>query len=261
MIVCAAVALLVARTVRAEITPPVGPVRTYVALDQLRRTHDTRFTLEEWTYTIELDDGTTLFVTFAYSNLWFLSPSVAIEASVVRPGEEAVLYGGRASADGYREDPASGRIELTPRAFIEGVPPREHRIHAESDWHDGLVLDLRFSDMWPGFVVGDGIFRVGDDPDARVQLMVASPRASVEGTLTTGDRTQHVRGFAVAEHGFYSKELCRNSLIHRAARCAPQRSHARPKAGWCPVKVSRGCDGGCSGSRMAQVISTQRPSS
>jgi hypothetical protein len=78
-------------------------------------------------------------------------------------------------------------------------------VHAESGWHGGLVLDLVLSDGWPGFVLGDGTFRVGDDPDARVVAMVATPRARVKGTLKLGDVEASVQGFAVVEHTFYAR--------------------------------------------------------
>lgn len=189
------------------ITPPTGAPRPYTLDDHVPRAHDTRLTLEEWTVTARLDDGSVLLATLALSNLWFLPKTVALEASLIPARGQAVLFGDRADASGLRVDRDAQRVELSGRLWMEGLPPGPLRLHAESDWHDGLRVDLTLEDPWPGFVVGDGVYHIGDDPDARVQTMVVTPRARVKGTITQGDATREVTGTASVEHSYYAKLL------------------------------------------------------
>lgn len=201
----------------AGIVAPQGAPRAYTVEDHVPRAHDTRFTLEEWTLTAQLDDGTVALVTLALSNLWFLPASVALEVSVIRPGEAAVLYGRREGTDGMTVDKAGRRVDLSPSLRMSGLPPGAMTLHVESEWHGGLILDLKLTDPWPGFVAGDGVFRVGDDPKATVQTMVVTPRAAVEGTLTIGGKASRIRGVASMEHSFYARLLSQLFVQRHAA--------------------------------------------
>lgn len=201
----------------AQIAPPKGPVRAYQADDHVPRPHDSRFTLEEWTFTVRLEDETVVLVTLALSNLWFLPQTVALEASVIPPGGSATLYGRREGTGGMTVDRAVARVDLSPSLRMSGLPPGPMTLHVESDWHGGLVLDLTLRDPWPGFVAGDGTFRVGDDPTANVQTMVVTPRADVEGTLTIGGQAAQVRGVASVEHAFYPRLLSELFVQRHAA--------------------------------------------
>lgn len=196
----------------AEVHPPSGDVRPVTFADVVPRTHDDRLTFEEWAFALHLDDGTRVYVTYALSHVWFLPPVCLTEVSVVGPTEDAVLYGHRESADSFNI--ADQVLHFGDGQKLHLDVGKGGYLKAKSDWHDDVRLDIELQKPYRGFVVGDGWYSVGVDPNARVWSSILVPYSRIEGVLERGGKGRRVRGWMVGTHHFYSR-LPNHMFVHR----------------------------------------------
>lgn len=167
MILCALITCVLAiQPAMAEIYPPEGPARSATFADVKPRTHDDRLTFEEWAFAVHLDDGTRIYITYALSHVWFLPPVCLTEVSVVNKGTEALLYGHRESADVFNIK--DNTLHFGPGQEIYLDHGNGGHLRAQSDWHDDVSLRFDIQSPYPGIVVGDGWYSVGNDSNARV---------------------------------------------------------------------------------------------
>jgi hypothetical protein len=175
---------------------PRGPVRGYRLADHLRSEATSSVDIQGWEYTLETDAGDWFFVTGFCSRVWFMPSICGVEISWASPstGREEVM-GHRVPHDQFTQQSSPVLIQFGPRNWIRGLPGNGHRLHVETDWHVGLVLDVSFQDAWEGFVLGDGVFRLpGGEP--LVQNAVGIPRARFEGSAVWGGDAEPIRGWA-----------------------------------------------------------------
>ena len=95
--------------------------------------------------------------------------------------------------------PATARLEVHPNIYVEGLPPRAHKLYF-STVKDGksYFLELTFDNMMPGAVWGDGIFDLPNDQ--KMALFFHIPKAHVTGRLALDGDTIAVKGFGWMDH-------------------------------------------------------------
>lgn len=162
--------------------------------------HDGTTSVEEWVYSVHCSDGTALFITYAYSSLWFLPDTAGVEVTVVAPGAEARTYGHRVGKAEVQS--GSGDLAFGPRVRTSGLAPAAIHLHAESDWHDGVVVDVELAKPWPGFTVGDGLLALGPAASEPVRVGVITPRANATVRLTQGGAPRLLSGVAWGIHTY-----------------------------------------------------------
>jgi predicted secreted hydrolase len=84
--------------------------------------------------------------------------------------------------------------------WFHGALPDTHRIHFDTR-KKGVTyfLDLEFTDIQPGMVWGDGMFRMGSES---VGIFIHIPRARVKGKLAINKDTLNVTGIGYMDHTF-----------------------------------------------------------
>jgi len=175
---------------------PRGAVRPYTLGDHLRHEATSSVDIQGWEYTLELDSGEFFFITGFCTRVWFMPAICGVEISWADPaaGRDEVM-GHRVAEAEFKQvgDPVA--LHFGDRNRLLGMPGEGHRLHVETDWHIGLVLDVTFERAWPGFVIGDGVFRLPDGAPL-VKNAVGMPRARFRGTATWGGKPGAVRGWA-----------------------------------------------------------------
>lgn len=158
---------------------------------------------EIWSYTFLLNDG--MQATFSLSQAYLgslMAPVSGAEFSI--SGFHGETY--RAPKEFDAEDmvytPSTGRIQISPRIYVEGILPRQHSIHFGA-WKNEIEYEvvLTLSDIAPGLTWGDGIFRVGQE---YVGIFMHIPYAKVRGEVTIGGVTKQVVGTAYMDHTLQS---------------------------------------------------------
>ncbi|NUN15197.1 MAG: hypothetical protein HUU55_16340, partial [Myxococcales bacterium] len=125
---------------------------------------------------------------------------------------EALLYGHRESADVFNIK--DNTLHFGPGQEIYLDHGNGGHLRAQSDWHDDVSLRFDIQSPYPGIVVGDGWYSVGNDSNARVWSAIIVPYARIDGVLSTGGKDRQVRGWVVGTHHFYTR-LPNQLFVHR----------------------------------------------
>lgn len=181
---------------------PAQAIRPYTLEDFLQHPHTTRSYVEAWYYELHLDSGEILQIHFCITNLGLFSGRCGVQATLMKPGEAGLSLGRELPPERFAQDSDIPRLTFGEHAWIHGLPPDEHAIHFAIGKGPGIELTAAFSNMIPGFVVGDGVILFDRPRNAKVAMMVAIPRARFTGVLTVGGLARAVSGWAYSEHAY-----------------------------------------------------------
>ena len=156
---------------------------------------------EAWSYQFFFDDGSEARFEMSRAKIGSIVGDVsgAYLALVGIGGENHDVRKQYQYAD-LRYDAGSGRLAIKESAVVDGALPAQHRIRFGAGKNGrNYELDLRFSDIVPGVVWGDGVFGIGDE---QIGLFVHIPRARVEGTIAVDGVETVVKGTAFMDHSY-----------------------------------------------------------
>ena len=156
---------------------------------------------EAWSYQFFFDDGSEARFEMSRAKIGSVVGDVsgAYLALVGVGGENHDVRKQYQYAD-LHYDAGSGRLAIKESAVVDGALPAQHRIRFGTGKNGrNYELDLRFSDIAPGVVWGDGVFGIGDE---QIGLFVHIPRARVEGTITVDGVETVVKGTAFMDHSY-----------------------------------------------------------
>ncbi len=206
-------ALAIAQSTGDVVVVPAGGERSLTA-DDFRPHRPVGSAYNEiWSYTLLLNDGMQATFSMSYANLGSLmAPISGAEFSI--SGFNGKSY--RAAKEYDAEDliytPATGKLQVNPKIYVEGPLPRRHSIHFETG-KEGVSYDisLTLSDIAPGLTWGDGVFQLGNE---RLGMFIHIPYARVAGTVSINGVTKQVSGTAYMDHTFqteFAPKLVRNT--------------------------------------------------
>jgi len=181
-------------------TPPTGGLRADGAADFAPHSPVGKTFNELWTYQFWLNGGIQVQLNLSRASFGsFKDPVCGADLAVTNFRGQNAFVAREYPAKRFSWTPATGRLEVHPAIYAEGLPPRAHRVSFSTEKDDkSYFLELTFEGMTPGAVWGDGVFNLPDGQ--KMGLYFHIPKARVTGRLALNGDTLTVRGFGWMDH-------------------------------------------------------------
>lgn len=193
--------ILPAASAAQGVKTPAGGLRDAVLADLKPHRSGSKTYNEFWTYHLFLDGDIQAFLNISRVNLGSFKDPVC--------GADFTLLGfkGRHYAVAREYDKGNftfidslHQLQVHKNIWFSGKLPEAHRVFFATRKHNvGYFLDLEFSDILPGKVWGDGMFKLGSET---VGIFIHIPRAKVKGRIAINGDTLQVSGLAYMDHTF-----------------------------------------------------------
>ena len=172
---------------------------------------------EFWNYQFYLNDDIKVHIIFSVNNFGNLkSPVSGVRITVHGLSDKTYNLSREYNLDWLVLDKETFtfRPRLERDLYFEGRLPDEHRVFIDTS-KDGVnyEIDFNFSNIQPGLVWGDGIFRLGNE---EVGIITHIPYAEVTGRIKIDGHERQVNGTAYMDQTYQNQMTTR--LIHSAYR-------------------------------------------
>jgi hypothetical protein len=181
-------------------TPPSGGLRSDALADFAPHAASSKTFNELWTYQFWLNGGIQVQLNLSRANFGsFKDPVCGADLAVTNFRGRNVFVAREYPVKKFSWTPSPARLEVHKNIYVEGLPPRAHKLHFSTVKDDkAYFLELTFENMTPGVVWGDGIFDLPEDQ--KMGLFFHIPRARVTGRLAIDGDTLAVKGFGYMDH-------------------------------------------------------------
>lgn len=180
---------------------PSGDLRPAVLGDLKPHASGSKTYNEFWTYRFVLDGNVQAYLNFSRVNLGTFKPPVC-GADFTLMGFKGRNYTVAREYDkqNFVFQDAAHRLQVHENIWFSGQLPATHRVFFATRKKDvSYFLDLEFTEIMPGKVWGDGMFRLGSET---IGIFMHIPRAKVTGRLAVNGDTLKVSGQAYMDHTF-----------------------------------------------------------
>jgi hypothetical protein len=199
-----ALGLAAALTVPAaeQIQKPAGELRNSVLADLRPHASSSKTYNEFWTYHFFLEGSIQVVLNFSRVNLGsFKAPVCGADLTVMGFKGKQFSVAREYEKKNFEFADSSQLLRVHEKIWFSGKLPETHHVHFATSKKDvGYYLDLDFSDILPGKVWGDGMFKFGGS-DA-VGIFIHIPGAKVTGKLAINQDTLEVKGRAYMDHTY-----------------------------------------------------------
>jgi hypothetical protein len=195
--------LLPLRIAAAEtIQNPAGELRNATVADLKPHASSSKTYNEFWTYQFFLDGNIQVVLNFSRVNLGsFKSPVCGADLTVLGFKGNNYSVAREYEKKNFAFNESNEQLRVHEKIWFEGKLPSSHHVRFSTRKNDvDYYLDLEFSDILPGKVWGDGMFRFGNS-DA-VGIFIHIPDAKVSGRLAINKDTLAVKGRGYMDHTF-----------------------------------------------------------
>jgi hypothetical protein len=185
-----------------KITSPTGGLRTAVLEDLKPHRSASRTYNEFWTYQIFLDGNIQGVLNFSRVNLGsFKSPVCGADFTLLGFKGKNYSVAREYEKKNFVFTDSNQQLRVHEKIWFEGRLPETHHVRFETRKKDvSYYLDLEFTEIAPGKVWGDGMFRFGSSE--AVGIFIHIPSARVTGRLAINKDTVAVTGTAYMDHTF-----------------------------------------------------------
>jgi hypothetical protein len=181
---------------------PTGDLRSAVLTDLKPHASGSKTYNEFWTYHFYLEGNVQVVLNFSRVNLGsFKAPVCGADMTVL--GFKGRNYSVAREYEKKNFDfvDSNQLLRVHEKIWFEGKLPGAHHVHFATSKKDvGYFLDMDFSDILPGKVWGDGMFKFGSS-DA-VGIFIHIPDAKVCGKLAINRDTLELTGHAYMDHTY-----------------------------------------------------------
>jgi hypothetical protein len=155
---------------------------------------------ELWTYQFWLNNGVQVQLNLSRANFGsFKDPVCGADLAITGFRGRNAFVAREYPMKRFSWTPATARLEVHPNIYVEGLPPRAHKVFFSTVKDEkAYFLELTFENMTPGVVWGDGVFKLPDDQ--KMGLYFHIPKARVSGRLALDGDTVAVKGFGWMDH-------------------------------------------------------------
>ncbi|MEO6097559.1 MAG: lipocalin-like domain-containing protein [Fibrobacteria bacterium] len=203
-ILTAALLLFAGHPLRADehIQSPTGDLRTAVLTDLKPHSSGSKTYNEFWTYQFALDGNIQAVLNFSRVNLGsFKSPVCGADFTLLGFNGKNYSVAREYEKRNFVFTDSNQQLSVHEKIRFEGKLPDTHRVRFATTKRDvAYFLDLTFTDILPGKIWGDGMFKFGTS-DA-VGIYIHIPSAKVSGRLAIDKDTIAVSGTAYMDHTF-----------------------------------------------------------
>lgn len=195
------IAPLAAAAAEAAMQPPAGDLRPATVADLRPHPSSSKTYNEFWTYQLFLENGLQACLNFSRVNLGsFKDPVCGADLTLIGFKGRNYKVAREYDKKNFAFEEGAHRLRVHENIWLEGRLPQEHRIRfTTAKKGTSYHLELEFSEIMPGKVWGDGLFKLGSDA---VGIYVHIPYAKVSGKLAINGDTAHVSGRAYMDHTF-----------------------------------------------------------
>lgn len=185
-----------------RLTPPAGELRDAVLADLKPHASSSKTYNEFWTYHFFLDGNLQAVLNFTRVNLGsFKSPVCGSDLTLMGFKGRNYSVAREYEKKNFVFEESAHRLRVHEKIFFEGKLPETHRVRFETVKKGvSYLVDLTFSDIIPGKIWGDGLFKFGSSEAVGIYIHI--PSARVEGIVSVNADTLKVRGRAYMDHTF-----------------------------------------------------------
>jgi hydroxyneurosporene synthase CrtC len=194
---------IAAHTSAAErISFPTGGLRTAMPEDLKPHRSASKTYNEFWTYQIFLDGNVQSVLNFSRVNLGsFKSPVCGADFTLLGFKGKNYTVAREYEKKNFVFTDSNQQLRVHEKIWFEGKLPETHHVRFATTKNGvSYFLDLEFTEIEPGKVWGDGMFKFGST-DA-VGIFIHIPSAKVAGRLAINKDTVSVSGTAYMDHTF-----------------------------------------------------------
>ncbi len=152
---------------------------------------------EFWTAVLRAEDGWVMYLSYIVTNLGLGEGNAGYALSLTSPQGEVYRTKGRYPASEYREDKASGRIQLGPHRMTLAPPRFELFIE---DSAEAVGVDLQLVARTEGYKYGDARTVVSQEQGHFLEYFFLAPRAAVTGRIRVEGKEISFVGDGYLEH-------------------------------------------------------------
>ncbi len=185
-----------------HIQSPTGDLRSAVLTDLKPHSSSSKTYNEFWTYQLFLDGNIQAVLNFSRVNLGsFKAPVCGADFTLLGFKGRNYSVAREYEKKNFVFTDSNQQLRVHEKIWFEGKLPDSHHIHfATTKKEVSYYLDLTFTDILPGKVWGDGMFKFGSTD--QVGIFMHIPYAKVSGRLGINQDTTDVSGTAYMDHTF-----------------------------------------------------------
>jgi hypothetical protein len=150
---------------------------------------------ENWHHMAKLDQGYVIYSNVFITNMGLSRPSCAVEFSILAP--DGKIFTSKRDYQKERINASTSSYSIQVAENSLGGEHPSYRLHLEQD---GMVVDLVFQNLLPGWKYNSGIIYFGKDRQQFWKYVITSPSATVNGTLRFDGQEIAVSGFGFQDH-------------------------------------------------------------
>lgn len=192
-IIIACLATFVAAAWAGDITAPAGAARNLTANDFLPHNSSAKDFNETWSYQFVFDNGTRAFVNYSTLYIPGSGKKIGCDMSFWNFKGKSYAVGRQYPPERLKAIKEKSTIDIKGEYAMENKPGKGHRVYFTADKNGKFFLDLTFESAEQGKVLGDGIWKVGNEKFAQY---IHIPYGRVSGRIGYNDDTISVKGYA-----------------------------------------------------------------
>lgn len=185
----------------AAVKPPAGDLHPATVSDLKPHPSGSKTYNELWTYHFFLDGNIQAYLNFSRVNLGsFKDPVCGADLNLLGFKGRNYTVAREYDKKNFVFTEANHQLRVHENIWFQGKLPEAHRVYFSTRKKEvSYLVDLQFSDIVPGHVWGDGMFRLGSET---VGIFIHIPRARVTGRIAVDQDTVAVSGLAYMDHTF-----------------------------------------------------------
>lgn len=193
--------LLTLPAAAGEVQTPKGDLRPAVLADLKPHRSGSKTYNEFWTYQFILDGNVQAYLNFSRVNLGsFKAPVCGADFTVLGFKGRNYSVAREYEKENFVFLDSLHQLQVHQNIWFSGKLPEMHRVFFSTRKKGvNYFMDLGFSEILPGQVWGDGMFKMGSES---VGIFLHIPRAKVRGKLAINGDTLDVNGIAYMDHTF-----------------------------------------------------------
>ncbi len=159
---------------------------------------------EFWSYSFTLDNDMQVNLNYTRANVGsFKPPLCGSDLTVLNFKGRNYFVAREYKKENFTFEDSSQKLSVHEKIWFKGKLPESHEVYfSTTKKNTSYYLNLQFTEIKPGQVWGDGLFRLGGKE--KIGIFIHIPFAKVQGFLAINNDTLKVQGTAYMDHTYQS---------------------------------------------------------